>query len=114
MEDWWMMPNKDIYQKTVSDIDEIYNKIHKQVSISLKYFSDSHVFDSDCPIIRGSDVNPKRVIEILEIFGGTNSLDHDGSGSDWAFGISEGIIIIKNLSRLSFDEEKRLLTIKDF
>ena len=112
-EDWWIT-NKYNYQKTVSDINEMYDRIHKQFSISMKYFSDSHIFDSDCPIIRGSDVNPKRVIEILEIFGGINSLDHDGSGSDWAFGISEGIIIIKNLSRLSFEEEKRLLTIRDF
>lgn len=115
MEDWWIT-NKDTYQTTINDINEMYDKIHKQVSISIKYFVDSkdHKFDSDCPIIRGSDEDPKKVIEILEIFGGINSLSHDGSGSDWAFGISEGIIIIKNLSRLSFEEEKRLLTIRDF
>jgi hypothetical protein len=113
-EDWWMT-NKDIYQKTARDIDEMmYNKIYKQVSISMKYFYDSYIFDSDYPIIRGSDVNPKRVIEILEILGGTNSLDHDGSGSDWVFGVSGGIIITKNLFKLSSEEVKRLLTIRDF
>ena len=40
MEDWWIT-SKDMYQTTIDDINEMYNKIHKQVSIGIKYFVDS-------------------------------------------------------------------------